>query len=121
MKRFLNRLLILLALLQLLTFTAGIQAQQQTPIAKEGSSVTADQAAEIRQKTFEIVWKTVNEKHFDPNFNGVDWNAVHQKYAPLVAATKTDDELYPILSNMLKELKESHFAIIPPSAYKGED
>ncbi|HZS48193.1 MAG TPA: S41 family peptidase [Blastocatellia bacterium] len=119
MKRVANRLLIFWAVLQLLAFSAP--AQQQTPIAKEGSSVTSDKAAEVRQQTFEIVWKTVNEKHFDPNFNGVDWKAVHEKYAPLVAATKTDNELYPILSNMLKELKESHFAIIPPSADKGEE
>src|SRR5579872_803269 len=96
MKRIFNRLFILFALIQFIAFvTISAQAQQQTAVAKDSSPASTD-AAEVRKQTFEIVWRTVNEKHFDPKFNGVDWNAVHEKYAPLVAATKTDDELYPI-------------------------
>jgi carboxyl-terminal processing protease len=66
------------------------------------------------------VWQRVKEKHYDPNLNGVDWDAVHKQYAPRVAAVKSDDELYRVLNDMLGELKQSHFHVISPSAYVGE-
>ncbi|MBI3951066.1 MAG: hypothetical protein HY314_11510 [Acidobacteria bacterium] len=78
-------------------------------------------APALRQEAFEVVWQRVKEKHYDPTLNGVDWDAVHEKYAPRVAAVKTDDELYSLLNQMLGELKESHFLVFPPSVYVGEE
>jgi carboxyl-terminal processing protease len=99
--------LLVIALLISLLSTTVILSRQSTP--------------ELRQETFEIVWQRVKEKHYDPALNGVNWDAVHEKYAPRVAAVKTDDELYGLLNQMLGELKESHFQVIPPSAYLGEE
>jgi carboxyl-terminal processing protease len=72
--------------------------------------------AEARRETFETVWRIVNERFYDPNFNGVDWKAVRVRYAPLVDAVKSDADLYPLLNTMLGELKASHFAVKPPGA-----
>src|SRR5688500_129530 len=63
---------------------------------------------QARQKTFEVVWKTVNDKSFDPRFGGVDWAAVRQRYAPQVAGVRNDRELYDLLGRMLKEIPVSH-------------
>jgi carboxyl-terminal processing protease len=76
--------------------------------------VAGQQAAQVRQKTFEKVWRTVNEKYFDPNFGGLDWRAVRERYAPQVAAVKTDAELYKLLNRMLGELKVSHMQVVTP-------
>jgi carboxyl-terminal processing protease len=73
-------------------------------------------AADVRQETFEIVWRTIKEKHYDPKFNGVDWDKVHESYAPRVAKIKSDQELYSLLQQMIGELGQSHFNIIPPEA-----
>ena len=75
-----------------------------------------DNSAVIRLKTFEKVWNTVNEKHFDPKFGGVDWGKVGENYKPKVLAAKTDDEFYRLLQEMLGELNQSHFGIYPPNA-----
>src|SRR5262245_43394672 len=72
---------------------------------------------ELRRQTFEIVWDTVNRKHFDPKLNGVDWEAARQRYSPRVADVGSDDEYYKLLNTMLGELKQSHFAVIPPSSF----
>ena len=93
---------------------SSVYAQQTAPVVG-ATPATPDAAAALRQKTFEVVWQSINDKHFDPNFNGVDWKGIHTKYAPLVQAVKTDDELYAVLTKMLGELKESHFGIIPPA------
>jgi carboxyl-terminal processing protease len=69
---------------------------------------------QIRQQTFEHVWKTVDKKFFDPKFGGLNWNEVRERYAPLAAAVKTDAELYELLDKMLGELRTSHLEIVPP-------
>lgn len=77
--------------------------------------------SDLRQQTFELVWRRVKERHYDPQLNGVDWDAVHEKYAPLVAAARSDDEFYALLNRMLGELHQSHFTVIPPSVTIDED
>ncbi|HUK89188.1 MAG TPA: S41 family peptidase [Blastocatellia bacterium] len=77
-------------------------------------------AADPRRESFEIVWRTVKDRHFDPNFGGVNWDQVKQKYLPRLDTLKTDDQFYSMLQEMLNELHESHFAIIPPEAVADE-
>src|SRR5262249_46837195 len=89
------------------------QTSQPTPIPITGAP---ESPAQMRQETFELVWKTVNKSFYDPNFNGVDWKAVHDRYAPRVAATTSDAELYPLLQLMVNELHQSHFWVIAPQA-----
>src|SRR5689334_11036016 len=66
---------------------------------------------QTRQKTFDVVWKTVNGKFYDPKFGGVDWANVRERYQLQVANVKTDDEFYELLEKMLKELRVSHLGI----------
>ncbi|MCI0392709.1 MAG: hypothetical protein MOB07_28590, partial [Acidobacteria bacterium] len=35
-------------------------------------------AGALRQQTFDIVWRTVKEKHFDPAMGGVDWDKARE-------------------------------------------
>jgi carboxyl-terminal processing protease len=62
------------------------------------------------------VWKTVNERFYDPTFGGVDWQKVHERYLPLVAAAKSDREVHLLLQQMIGELHQSHFVIVPKEA-----
>ncbi|HST20101.1 MAG TPA: S41 family peptidase [Blastocatellia bacterium] len=80
------------------------------------ASAVAQAPQTVRQEAFDKVWRTVKEKHFDPTFGGVDWDKVREQYAPRVAAVKSDTELYQLLQQMLGELHQSHFAIIPPES-----
>ena len=77
--------------------------------------VTAE-TREIRQKAFDKVWATVNEKHFDPTFGGVDWQRVRGIYEPRAMAAVSDKDFHDALRQMLGELKLSHFGILPPAA-----
>ena len=88
----------------------------QRVLVPQAQAVTASGAAtsDLRRESFEIVWRTVKEKHFDPTFGGVDWDKVHEKYAPRVAAAAGDEQFYELLQQMLGELHQSHFGIIRP-------
>ena len=76
--------------------------------------LTTGDGSELRVETFERVWSIVDETFYDPEFNGVDWDAVRERYAPRVAALERDEDLYPLLGAMLGELRASHFGIAPP-------
>lgn len=67
-----------------------------------------------RLQVFQIVWAKVRDTHWDPRFGGVNWNAVRARYAPKVKAARDDREFFQLLQQMVQELGQSHFNIIPP-------
>ena len=95
---------------------AALSASAMAQAPQTAASNVVAAPGDARQESFNIVWRTVKEKHFDPTFGGVNWDKVRDQYAPRAAAVKSDAELYQLLQQMLGELHQSHFAIIPPEA-----
>jgi carboxyl-terminal processing protease len=56
------------------------------------------------------VWETVRERFHDPALNGLDWQAVRQRYEPEAARAASADELAAVINRMLAELGASHTA-----------
>lgn len=115
---------VLRALLLTLLLVCGAAAQSSPPLPLAASSVHADDgrnSAAIRKETFDIVWRTVRDKHFDPTLGGVDWQKVREKYEPRVSTLNDNNALYALLQEMLGELHQSHFNIIPPEAIIADD
>ena len=71
----------------------------------------------LNLESFEKVWQTVRDKHWDPKTNGVDWPAVHAELLPRMEAAKTAAEANAVLSDMLDRLHQTHFGIIPSDVY----
>lgn len=69
-----------------------------------------------RTEVFEQAWGLTAENFYDDEMHGVDWPAVRARYAPLVAATRTPDELRRTLGLMIGELNASHTGVGGPSA-----
>ena len=67
-----------------------------------------------RREVFEVVWTTVRDHHWDPNLGGVNWLAARRKWEPRALSSPTDAGFYDALEGLLGELKQSHFAVIPP-------
>ena len=63
---------------------------------------------------FEQVWQTVQDRFFDPDFNGVDWRAMKQTYGPRAAAVESRAELSAVINTMLGELRTSHTRFYTP-------
>ena len=87
----------------------GIFAQTPVAVAQPPDSETA----RLRLETFEKVWSTVNDNHYDPTFGGVNWNKVREDYLPRAIAARSETEFNGVLREMLGELKLSHFGIFP--------
>lgn len=108
----------LVLILSLLLAALAHQTFAQQPLAPEppapASAVQSDLAK--RKESFQIVWQTVNELFYDPKFGGVNWVAVRERYEPLVAKSGSDREFHSLLQQMLNELHQSHFLVIPRDA-----
>lgn len=63
--------------------------------------------------TFNAAWQYINDTHFDPNFNGVDWNAVAEELRPAAETAQDENELREIIADMLSRLGQSHFVLLP--------
>ncbi|WP_152051361.1 S41 family peptidase [Tautonia marina] len=123
-----TRLVFVLGVLGLPIVSGSLWAQEpvaearSTEAAAEPNAVrlTAEQAR-LNLESFDIVWETIRDKHFDPNLNGVDWPAVREELRPRMAEAKTMDEARETLQDMVKRLNQSHFGIISRSVYDAID
>jgi carboxyl-terminal processing protease len=67
--------------------------------------------------SFEYVWRTVRDKHWQANPSGLDWQAVHDELRPTIEKASTMDAARAVLNDMLGRLHQTHFAIIPSDLY----
>jgi tricorn protease len=70
-------------------------------------TIEVDPVAEWRQM-FEEAWRVERDFMYSPNLHGVDWQAVHDRYAALLPAVGSRGELTEILGEMIGELNVSH-------------
>lgn len=61
-----------------------------------------------RRGTFEALWSAVDERYCFFEEKGVDWDAVYERYSPMVTNDMTVTQLFGICSDMLSELKDGH-------------
>jgi len=80
-------------------------------------SVFGQTASRLDLDSFEKVWTTVRDKHWQTKPGGLDWQAIHDEYRPRVEKAATHDEARAVMQEMISRLKQSHFAIIPGALY----
>lgn len=64
--------------------------------------------------TFEHVWRTVLDKHFDPTLGCQDWPARRLEFGAKLAAASDGAAAYAVMNELLGTLKQSHFKAMPP-------
>ena len=60
------------------------------------------------EKNFEALWETFHERYAFFKLRRVDWQKQHKTYRPKVTKDTTDEQLFTILCDMLKPLKDGH-------------
>jgi carboxyl-terminal processing protease len=70
---------------------------------------------QTRERAFEYVWNTINERYYDASFNGADWKAAASKYRPLALAAGDDEAFWEVLDRMAGELKDAHTRVESPA------
>jgi len=72
----------------------------------------------LNLESFEHVWTTVRDKHWDPKLAGLDWQAVHDELRPQLESATTMEQARTVMGDMLSRLKQTHFEIVPAIVYR---
>lgn len=80
------------------------------PVAAENNRATREE----RLAVFDDVWSTINQRYYDRNFQGLDWQAQRSNYRDLAANAETNRELYSVLRRMIASLNDSHTRVFAP-------
>jgi tricorn protease len=75
--------------------------------------------AEWRQM-YEEAWRQVRDMFYDADTHGADWDAVHDKYSPLVDHVGRREDLNYIMIEMMAELVSSHARIFAGDFVRNE-
>lgn len=86
-----------------------------TPVQR--APLTAEQR-NLNVESFDQVWTTIRDQHFDPTLGGLDWDAVKSEFRPKAEAAASMDEARGVMTAMIGKLGQSHFGIIPAAAYE---
>ena len=60
------------------------------------------------EKNFEALWKTFHERYAFFKLRGVDWQAQYKTHRPRVTKATSDEELFKVMCEMLKPLRDGH-------------
>ena len=67
--------------------------------------------------SFEYVWKTVRDKHWQVKPGGLNWQAVHDELRPAIEKADSMDAARAVMNDMLGRLHQTHFGIVPAEVY----
>lgn len=79
----------------------------------ESDGAPSAERARLNLETFDTAWKLIDDRFWDPDFGGVDWEAVRAELRPEAERAQNDRELRDVLERMVARLGQSHFGVIP--------
>ncbi len=73
---------------------------------------------QLNVDSFDMVWETIRDKHWDPELGGLDWTAARDTLRPRAVAATTTAEARAAARALINLLAQSHFGIIPADTYE---
>jgi Tol biopolymer transport system component/C-terminal processing protease CtpA/Prc len=88
------------------------------PLEEGGKAKSVALSAEVgidfakdKMTAFDQAWTWLRDNFHDPRMNGVDWNAVRTKYAPLIAGAPSSASVNWLMNLLVGELDASHSGV----------
>lgn len=88
-----------------------------SPVAQgraDDSGLVSSNTAEGRLIIFDDVWETVQERYYDPTFNGIDWQGSRTTFRQAAAKANNSREFYEVIRKMLSALHDAHTRVFAP-------
>lgn len=73
------------------------------------------------KQLFTDAWRMERDYFYDTNMHGVDWNAMHKQYLPLVDRITTRSELSDLIGRFVGELEALHTSVRGGDVREGTD
>lgn len=72
------------------------------------SCVDEEQHPNTPQGNFEALWTIIDQHYCFFNDKHINWDSIHNAYAPRISSHMSQDQLFEVLSAMLANLKDGH-------------
>ncbi|MGA2877363.1 MAG: S41 family peptidase [Bryobacteraceae bacterium] len=76
---------------------------------------------QLNVQSFEYVWTTIRDKHWQTKPGGLDWQAIHDEFLPKIESAESMEAARGVLNQMLGRLHQTHFGIVPGEIYSSVD
>jgi tricorn protease len=93
-------------------YDIGVREPGGGPIPFD-AEYTVDSRAE-EKALFNDIWWAMDRLYYDPQHNGKDWQAIHEKFSQIVPFTYDRRDFYALMGEMMEELDSSHLGSNPP-------
>ncbi len=95
----------------------GCASSNQSSETEAPKAVLTARQTELNLQSFDMVFETIRDKHYDETLQGVDWVAAGAELRPQVAEATTMNEARIPMMELIQRLKQSHFVIYPADVY----
>jgi carboxyl-terminal processing protease len=72
-------------------------------------------------QAFEQLWEVINDNYLYPDFNGLDWNAVHAEYSLRIENGLSEADFYQSMHEMVSSLGDEHSVYFSPDEAAAAD
>ncbi len=96
---------------------AFAQVTLNPPTPMGGVAVTGD---DDYVGLFNQAWSVIEANYVRDDFNGIDWQAVHDEYEPLFADIDNQEDHFALMSLLVLELQDDHSRYVPPERLGAE-
>lgn len=93
---------------------------QEHQVDLRGWSFPIDTRQDLRQ-IFVDAWRLERDYFYDTGMHGLDWDAVRDKYLPLVERVTSREELNDLIAQMVSELSALHVSVRGGDLRDGDD
>jgi carboxyl-terminal processing protease len=82
--------------------------------AYDDASVVSTTTPQGRLAVFDDAWETIEDRYYDPSFNGVNWQAKRESFRPAAAKATSTHEFYELMRQMIASLRDAHTRVYSP-------
>lgn len=80
----------------------------------DDAALVSTATPEGRLTVFDDIWETIQDRYYDPRFNGVDWQQKRNSFRPAAAKAGSTHEFYELMRQMIASLKDAHTRVYSP-------
>jgi carboxyl-terminal processing protease len=84
---------------------------------QQASESLSEEQKRRNLESFELIWTTVRDRHFDAKLIAATWDKARAETLPAAKAALTMNEFRQVVRRLLSHLGQSHFAVIPAKVY----
>ena len=82
--------------------------------AIDDATVVSTSTVQGRLAVFDDVWETIDERYYDAQFHGVDWQASRNSFRNAAAKANSSRDLYLVIRRMISALRDAHTRVYAP-------